>query len=117
MSNPHPSTSGRNAGLASARKNRAEREYRFSEADFLLSCATSPHEIARSLGCTLPALMRQAHRWGRHDLARRLDAADRAVCLDCHEPIHPRSTRCIECHNQINIPAQRKARPTQEVAA
>ena len=108
MSNPHPSQrAARMGGSASAKHAAEEREYRFAEADFLLSCGSSPHEVARQLGCTAAALGRQAYRWGRSDLAAIFAAADKGECVDCGEPNHPRRTRCIHCHNRnVATPAR-----------
>lgn len=106
MTSPH-AAAAKLGGSASSRLAAEEREYRFAEADFLLSCGSSPHEVARQLGVTLAALERQAHRWGRHDLAAAIASAERGACVDCGEPNHPRRTRCIHCHNRnVATPAR-----------
>lgn len=75
------------------------------EAEFLLSCGQSPHEICRSLGIKAGSVARAMERAGRQELAATFERVRRATlahpCVDCGGPVaSPAAPRCRRCATQ-----------------
>ena len=83
---------------------RAERDYLFGEARWLMSFGTHPDRIAHQLGTTRRSLYDRAHKWGARDVADYV-APDRSgerrpggVCGSCGVPTSARTvTSCRDC--------------------